>query len=416
MLEALLSDRNLKPQTAGQILEGLLRGWKDRGGRSNSLTFTQSFLFANAAPYWLSGPKVVGLPRNVRVARIVQTASLVPHLRFLWKLRKPDRRFLAPNRQLEELTRVANNNPERFALNSWGLNWVGLHDTVRSLNAAATADELGLIHLRPDDQLVAIEYDIPSRYLQIPTVIDGGLTPGFVAKPARDAEASRAWNWIEGRWGAQEFVHSSRAEISNISFRMLDGSPRQRLGELAAFQAIAPIQSRAIAKVVRGALSQVAAHEKLEPFMRGERSLLNVTPREFELFLGALYARLGFRTKVTRASRDGGIDVIAVSDEERRESVLIQAKKTGTTVGIGVVRELIGARFLAGSSFAKSMLVVATTGSFTGPAKHAEAEFPLEIELKDFNSLQQELRAIKRMGIRDISEKAVAAAWRRSNK
>ncbi|MEZ5333603.1 MAG: restriction endonuclease [Thermoanaerobaculia bacterium] len=60
----------------------------------------------------------------------------------------------------------------------------------------------------------------------------------------------------------------------------------------------------------------------------------------FELEFG----RQGGQVKVTRASRDGGIDVVVFDpDPIRGGKIVIQAKRYTNTVGVGAVRDLYGA-------------------------------------------------------------------------
>lgn len=65
----------------------------------------------------------------------------------------------------------------------------------------------------------------------------------------------------------------------------------------------------------------------------------NLSPREFEHELAELYKYLGYKTKVTQASRDGGIDIIA---KDGSGHVYIQCKVYSKPVGVKPVRELYG--------------------------------------------------------------------------
>jgi restriction system protein len=69
--------------------------------------------------------------------------------------------------------------------------------------------------------------------------------------------------------------------------------------------------------------------------------LLDLTTRDFEFLISALYHNRGYDTDVTRATRDGGIDVIAQKDlPGARETIVVSAKRYDPDVPVSDVREL----------------------------------------------------------------------------
>lgn len=114
-------------------------------------------------------------------------------------------------------------------------------------------------------------------------------------------------------------------------------------------------------------------------------ALLSLRPDEFEYLTGALFQEIGYAVVVTRASRDGGIDIEARRDDPGgREFVLIQCKRYGNVVGVKAVRELMG---VVARKQANKGILVATCG-FTRSA-HQEANENAMIELLDFTSLNR---------------------------
>lgn len=69
----------------------------------------------------------------------------------------------------------------------------------------------------------------------------------------------------------------------------------------------------------------------------GVASLDGMDGIEFERFLRALFARLGYNAKVTQAGSDYGVDVILKKDGRR---VAVQAKRHGKPVGLKAVQEV----------------------------------------------------------------------------
>ncbi len=106
-----------------------------------------------------------------------------------------------------------------------------------------------------------------------------------------------------------------------------------------------------------------------------------VSPTAFEELVADLWAAMGYRTEVTRASRDGGVDVIATTDDER---VAIQAKRfLAGPVGRPDTQQIAGQLQL---DFDRAALV--TTASFTGPAERFAAD-ATAVELVDGVSLRE---------------------------
>ena len=91
--------------------------------------------------------------------------------------------------------------------------------------------------------------------------------------------------------------------------------------------------------------------EITEDFLKGEPTNLpdaaivdNMEGREFELFAGDLFRRLGFtNVAVTPSSGDFGADVLAEKDDVR---YAIQCKRYGGPVGVSAVQEVIASKSL----------------------------------------------------------------------
>lgn len=82
--------------------------------------------------------------------------------------------------------------------------------------------------------------------------------------------------------------------------------------------------------------------------LREGKLLSELKPREFEELIGTLLEAEGWRVKVTQASRDGGIDVVAIKSDETLGEIrsVWQAKKYRATnkVKLSDVRELSAVR------------------------------------------------------------------------
>ena len=112
-------------------------------------------------------------------------------------------------------------------------------------------------------------------------------------------------------------------------------------------------------------------------------ALLSLRPYEFEYLVALLFEKMGYRVSVTKATRDGGIDVVARNIERgKTEFLLIQCKRYESNVPVAVVRELLG---VVSRMQANKGIVVSTSG-FTSRAK-LEAQETARTELIGFAEL-----------------------------
>ncbi len=105
-------------------------------------------------------------------------------------------------------------------------------------------------------------------------------------------------------------------------------------------------------------------------------NLMELTPSEFESLITNLFQKMGLETRLTQASRDGGVDCVAYDPRPIfGGKVVIQAKRYKHTVGVSAVRDLFGTVQNEGAS--KGILV--TTSGY-GSASHEFANGkPLEL-------------------------------------
>jgi restriction system protein len=89
-----------------------------------------------------------------------------------------------------------------------------------------------------------------------------------------------------------------------------------------------------------------------------------------------LFAKMGLETRLTQASRDGGVDCVAYDQRPiLGGKVIIQAKRYKNTVGVSAVRDLFGTMHNEGAS--KGILV--TTSGYGKAAFDFAAGKPLEL-------------------------------------
>jgi restriction system protein len=105
-------------------------------------------------------------------------------------------------------------------------------------------------------------------------------------------------------------------------------------------------------------------------------NLMELTPSEFETLVANLFGRMGLESKLTRASRDGGVDAVAFDTRPvLGGKVVIQAKRYKNTVGVEAVRDLYGTMLNEGAN--KGVLV--TTSGFGPDAFEFSKDKPVEL-------------------------------------
>lgn len=115
---------------------------------------------------------------------------------------------------------------------------------------------------------------------------------------------------------------------------------------------------------------------------RAEEDWRQMTDREFEIEIGKVYSRLGYDTKVTKQSGDGGVDVIAKKDNE---TVYIQCKHYGKNTHLGAP-ELQGFwGCCSGNGIKKGIMVC--TSSLTKEAQSFASKLKGKLEIVGIKEL-----------------------------
>lgn len=170
----------------------------------------------------------------------------------------------------------------------------------------------------------------------------------------------------------ESFEEINLANIDPKScFRKLKGVGSSALHSMAA---VPPL-----VRLDRGDVRFIAGRDVGENINEGT-NLAAISWEDFEHLVreifGREFSRLGGEVKVTRASRDGGVDAVAFDpDPIRGGKIVIQAKRYTNTVGVSAVRDLYGTVLNEGAS--KGILV--TTATFGPDAYEFAKDKPLTL-------------------------------------
>ena len=131
-----------------------------------------------------------------------------------------------------------------------------------------------------------------------------------------------------------------------------------------------------------------------ESAIRSEE-LLQLTPRQFEEFIAELWERFGYQVELTKRTRDGGRDVIAVRRVEAELKFLIECKRNNPShkVGIGLVRALYGVKMHEKATKA----FLATTSYFTRTAKEFFEQHRWELEPRDYQGVLDWIKTVSQL-------------------
>lgn len=171
-------------------------------------------------------------------------------------------------------------------------------------------------------------------------------------------------------------VRVSRDRFETINLRQVD--PVECLRGLSASLSRSPSELLPVRPVVGFDMvdPRFVREAQILSALDTRSNLMDLSPNEFESLITNLFERMGLETRLTQASRDGGVDCVAYDTRPIfGGKVVIQAKRYAKTVGVSAVRDLFGTMQNEGAT--KGILV--TTSGY-GQASHDFANGkPLEL-------------------------------------
>lgn len=111
--------------------------------------------------------------------------------------------------------------------------------------------------------------------------------------------------------------------------------------------------------------------------------------RIFEELVAEIFSGFGYTVELTKKTRDGGKDIIALKklDTLHEEKILIECKHWKNNIDVNVIRNLIGVACSQEDS--PTGVILATTSHFTRDAQKIEIgkTIPIELERKDYDDI-----------------------------
>jgi HJR/Mrr/RecB family endonuclease len=120
-------------------------------------------------------------------------------------------------------------------------------------------------------------------------------------------------------------------------------------------------------------------------------SLRNLDSRQFEEMVAFIFREFGYEVELTKRTRDGGRDIVAVRRAEIAGRYLIECKQpySGAKIGIAPVRELYAVKVDERATKA----ILATTSFFTKEARLFFERHRWELEPRDYDGVMEWIRS-----------------------
>ena len=133
-------------------------------------------------------------------------------------------------------------------------------------------------------------------------------------------------------------VEQERGHVAFVQLSLLEHFAKSYLGLIDQVWTPSIVIPPATVEVVRFVDQELVRRLAKEP-----RGLYRLPPRDFEKLIAELFRDRGWSVELTKATRDGGADIIAVrADGGTHIKMLIEAKRFGPdkAVGVSIVRQL----------------------------------------------------------------------------
>ena len=186
------------------------------------------------------------------------------------------------------------------------------------------------------------------------------------------------YRWIEGKVSI-ESRNKAKTEIVSTMERMVrTDKAEESLFTAAKLEENEPSGSLLVSDINTELKRYLSKHPE---------KLYDLSPRKFEELIASILKDLGFEVELTKATRDGGSDIIAyIRNAVCSYLTLVECKKYApeNKVGVGIIRQVTGVHHLKRAT--KSIIV--TTSYFSPDAIKEAKAFENQLDLKDYESIK----------------------------
>lgn len=188
-------------------------------------------------------------------------------------------------------------------------------------------------------------------------------------------------NTIDPATGREVQPHLVSVRTTRETFMEIDLARVDRavcLRNLGAHVSRSPSEAQPVRPIIEFNMvdKRFVDQQDLASNLSSATNLMDLNPYEFEALVANLFGKMGLESKLTRSSRDGGVDCIAYDPRPvLGGKVVIQAKRYKHTVGVSAVRDLYGTMMNEGAN--KGILV--TTSGYGPDAFEFAKDKPIEL-------------------------------------
>jgi hypothetical protein len=132
----------------------------------------------------------------------------------------------------------------------------------------------------------------------------------------------------------------------------------------------------------RVAVKELCPQKLIDEISEHPEVLDDINSREFEKLIAELYARMGYEIELRRGVKDGGLDFLAIKNEERDPYIIVVECKhpiKKNTIGVGFVEKLYG----VGTWNDAEQSILVTSSKFSSGAEKFAMKKQDEIHLHD---------------------------------
>ncbi len=174
----------------------------------------------------------------------------------------------------------------------------------------------------------------------------------------------------------------------NVARSVVDSRSIVPAARLVEYLGLAGAPSPLIVPTWAIAVCRASLKEAIRQVQKSCESLLQMTPGQFEDFVGSLFRALGYRVEQTARTRDGGADLLCLRhDAGIPFRIAVELKRyRDTKIDVSMVRSFVGAN----QQFQADRLIFVTTSSYTRPAmQFADTYARRLLLLRDYDQIRE---------------------------
>lgn len=181
----------------------------------------------------------------------------------------------------------------------------------------------------------------------------------------------------------------SNSIITQDVFAQINSLIEEKYKSLSAEQRVADVVDNSGAALIVNtqilSVSQRVNALLIREIHEHPHTIYTLSSRDFEHLIRELFSGFDYEVELTKQTRDGGVDVVAIKHNEVHVKYLIECKhpRQGAKIGVGPVRELYGVKEMVGASKA----ILATSSFFTEDAQILFNQHEWELEARDFDGI-----------------------------